>query len=810
VCGRTNKEQQGGNLSLIMKRLRHVSFSSIEEEEEEDDVEDYKRDKRSRMEGNEDSDTNELYNNDQTRTIIEQFINSNQHTHAHDIQSKSCVWLMHNIAKFNHIEDLSTILYHVVSLINVKSQIVSEDVEVYNLVILLLRTCHVLCRQYLQQHEQLNMSDPLLMHIFQCYVDSVVLTDSHKIRRLCLKAMNEMISCYESKVREGGTFLSSNWDICNYFLQFSSNNLLYDWDQGVRKLCLLLLSNLVTESMSAYLNSVNDRNIQAITVDDSASKTHFFFESVLDLLKKYTYDRDARVRSTAISSITNILNKQYQIMDDSYKKKSKAANNSKNLFDLALYQLAVNGLQDSFQQVREKSMELIYLLSTIHPTHVVVHGSQSMPLVEDAFAKLCTMVRDTIVSVRTLACSLLGRFAHMSNEKLLLETFSKMTMNYHQPAKRNSVAEFDTISNSDSAKTKFKKNQKKTAMPSNSDETDPSMDDVPDGDVVISLEDTESDSLLYTGVVGTFVLALEDQFQSVRLAAVTAIQEICSQKNKSISIELFARTALSHLINMFSDDIDQVRQISIEAVAQLGANGFIILNEEQLQIILVLLEDQNASIRFSMHKLLGVIKLSNATCLHAAIRALLTTNLTKYPEDLLLIYKCLQKLGKNHAQFVELLVEELLRLERYLLLPEQSVDDLYYTGILIVIMNAMSKNSNIIGHLPRHVYSRHYEYLKSKYHREGFFPDLNIRPIHEATYVFPMRDIAYDELANDHDMSLTCYLTRNIEANTPLVQLNTTLNLIRNQMNKKQLDRCYQSIRHLSNGLLSRMSFNML
>jgi len=231
VCGRTNKEQQGGNLSLIMKRLRHVSFSSIEEEEEEDDVEDYKRDKRSRMEGNEDSDTNELYNNDQTRTIIEQFINSNQHTHAHDIQSKSCVWLMHNIAKFNHIEDLSTILYHVVSLINVKSQIVSEDVEVYNLVILLLRTCHVLCRQYLQQHEQLNMSDPLLMHIFQCYVDSVVLTDSHKIRRLCLKAMNEMISCYESKVREGGTFLSSNWDICNYFLQFSSNNLLYDWDQ---------------------------------------------------------------------------------------------------------------------------------------------------------------------------------------------------------------------------------------------------------------------------------------------------------------------------------------------------------------------------------------------------------------------------------------------------------------------------------------------------------------------------------------------------------------------------------------------------
>ena len=283
---------------------------------------------------------------------------------------------------------------------------------------------------------------------------------------------------------------------------------------------------------------------------------------------------------------------------------------------------------------------------------------------------------------------------------------------------------------------------------------------------VIALDDDESNELLHTGVIGTFVLALEDQYQSVRIAAVQSIQQLSTirypitshgmhddhqsssrgssdQSDDPSLLSLlrmtsytFSRTALSHLINIFSDDIDQVRQCAIDAVTHLGNHGIssmssspssssllsssspnemLRFNEEQLQIILVLLEDSNVNIRSSVHSLLSVVHLSNSSCVHAAIRALLTTNMNKYPSDLPSIYRTLKHLGLNHHSIVELLIEELLRLERYYMLPEQMVDDLYYTGILIVIMNAVSLNTNILNHLPSHIYGRHYDYMRNKW-----------------------------------------------------------------------------------------------
>jgi integrator complex subunit 4 len=417
-------------------------------------------------------------------------------------------------------------------------------------------------------------------------------------------------------------------------------------------------------------------------------------KSVVDILRKYTFDRDARVRAASLRSLISL-------------------HTTVEPIEVSFYQQAVNCLQDDFQQVREQAMDLMHALAITYPQHIVVHGNQSLTLVEDVFSKLCTMVRDVVVSVRTKACQLLGQLDNIPID-LLLETFGKIQMNYNPQYKY-------TAGNNRNKNQKNQKHQPQQQQQQQSMmemENDEESEELPDGDIVVTSEEyTESDQLLYTGVVGTFVLGLEDQYQSVRIAT---IQSICAH---SLRHKKFAHSALGHLINMFSDDIDAVRIEAIRTVTQLGAE-LVKLNEEQLQIILVLLEDNHITIRNQIHQLLSVVRLSNATCLHAAIRALLTLNMNKFPEDLNSIYKCLRRIGLNHALLVELLVEELLRLERYILTPENSVDDAYYTGIMIVIFNACEQNPNIPSHLPSYTY-QHYSYLKNKY--QHLFPVLRIR-----------------------------------------------------------------------------------
>jgi len=110
----------------------------------------------------------------------------------------------------------------------------------------------------------------------------------------------------------------------------------------------------------------------------------------------------------------------------------------------------------------------------------------------------------------------------------------------------------------------------------------------------------------------------------------------------------FAHSAVEFLVDMFNDEIDSVRINSINSLRKMG--GCVQLNEEQLHVVLSILEDYSPVVRHSVHKLLRQMKLSNITCLHGTIQALLL-NLSKYPVDQASILSTLSALGANHAGF---------------------------------------------------------------------------------------------------------------------------------------------------------------
>ncbi|KAG2393110.1 hypothetical protein C9374_009687 [Naegleria lovaniensis] len=499
--------------------------------------------------------------------------------------------------------------------------------------------------------------------------------ESHKIKRQAYNGLIEIST-------KSSEFAQSIFQVLP-----PHEKVLCDWDQGIRKNYLELLS--ITYPLTGGDNKTN---------------------TIVEILRSCLYDRDTRVRAQAIDSFIILYRRGMQLSFD-------------------LYPEAVNSLHDDTEEVRERGLELITLLAQIYPNRTVTHSGSQLSLVEDAFGKICNAVRDHVVSVRTKACRMLGKLKGVK-ETLLLEGFGKIELEYTPKYNRKKQQRDE-----EDANTKKKTiQQKQMIMEQDLSNYEFAEQDV-DGE--ISIKGSEKDALLYSGAVGTFVLALEDQYRSVRMAIIESICELNKQS------ELFSRKSVDYLIEMFNDEIDSVRIHAIDSVSKISASS-LRFDEEQLQIVLAILEDSNSEIRASVRNLLRVIVLSNARCLQSAIRALLINNLRKYRSDIDQIYTCLRDLAKNHSKLTEFLIEELLRLERYIMPTEYKVDDEYYTGLCIAIFSASEENSRIPNHLPKYMY-KHYAYLRSKY--PNLFPNLTIKTLNMNS-----NSMAYT--FSDHDLSL--------------------------------------------------------
>ncbi|XP_009320224.1 PREDICTED: integrator complex subunit 4 [Pygoscelis adeliae] len=348
----------------------------------------------------------------------------------------------------------------------------------------------------------------------------------------------------------------------------------------------------------------------------------------------------------------------------------------------AMLQLHERGLKLQ-QAIYSQACKLLaddYVLSQLYPESIVPipSSNEEIRLVDDAFGKICHMVSDGSWVVRVQAAKLLGSMQQVSSH-FLEQTLDKKLMS---DLRRKRTAH-------ERAKELYSSGEFSSGRKWG--------DDAPKEEI-----DTGAVNLIESGACGAFVHGLEDEMYEVRIAAVEAL---CMLAQSSPS---FAEKCLDFLVDMFNDEIEEVRLQSIHTMRKISNN--ITLREDQLDTVLAVLEDSSRDIREALHELLCCTNVSTKEGIHLALVELLK-NLTKYPTDRESIWKCLKFLGSRHPTLVLPLVPELLSTHPFFDTPEPDMDEPAYIAVLVLIFNAAKSCPTMPALFSDHTF-RHYAYLR--------------------------------------------------------------------------------------------------
>ncbi|XP_016148260.1 integrator complex subunit 4-like [Sinocyclocheilus grahami] len=432
---------------------------------------------------------------------------------------------------------------------------------------------------------------------------------------------------------------------------------------GVRNKCLQLLGCLGT--VDKPLSKETDAG-------PGAQTSHV--RDVQSVISDYFQDQDPRVRTAAIKAMLQLHERGMKIQQ-------------------TIYNQACKLLSDDYEQVRSAAVQMVWVLSQLYPESIVPipSSNEEIRLVDDSFGKICHMVSDGSWVVRVQAAKLLGSM-HQVSPHFLEQTLDKKLMS---DLRRKRTAH-------ERAKELYASGEFSSGRRW--------ADDAPKEKV-----DTSGVNLIDSGACGAFVHGLEDEMYEVRISAVEAL---CSLAQSSPS---FAEKCLDFLVDMFNDEIEEVRLQSIHVLRQISTH--ITLREDQLDTVLAVLEDSSRDIREALHELLCYTNVSTKDCIQLALLELLK-NLTKYPTDRNSVWKCLKFLGARHPTLVLPIVPELLSTHPYFDTPEPDMDDPAYIAVLVLVFNAAKSCPTMPALFSDHTF-RHYAYLRDSL--SHLVPHLRVR-----------------------------------------------------------------------------------
>ena len=207
------------------------------------------------------------------------------------------------------------------------------------------------------------------------------------------------------------------------------------------------------------------------------------------------------------------------------------------------------------------------------------------------------------------------------------------------------------------------------------------------------------------GSCGAFVHGLEDECLSVRSASVEALTKL------SIEHQELAMIALDFLVDMFNDEIEQVRLKAIESLTAISRH--ILLHVHQLEVILGALDDFSTLLREKLHLMLQACTIATKDGLENVIQKL-KANLKRYPQDRRSILMTFKHLGSNHPDLTLPLVTSLLEIHPYFDKQEQDIEDPSYLCTLVLVLNAGQHCPTLPQLLDGHT-RRHHSYLQDTF-----------------------------------------------------------------------------------------------
>ncbi|VVC88672.1 unnamed protein product, partial [Leptidea sinapis] len=138
----------------------------------------------------------------------------------------------------------------------------------------------------------------------------------------------------------------------------------------------------------------------------------------------------------------------------------------------------------------------------------------------------------------------------------------------------------------------------------------------------------------------------------------------------------FATTSLDFLVDMFNDEIEDVRLRAIDSLTKISHH--IVLREDQLETILGALEDYSMDVREGLHRMLASCTVASKTCLEI-----------------------------KHATLVLPLTTRLLAVHPFFDMPEPDVEDPSYMCVLILVLNAAQHCTTMLPLFEEHTV-KHY------------------------------------------------------------------------------------------------------
>ncbi|XP_075157218.1 integrator complex subunit 4 [Haematobia irritans] len=409
-------------------------------------------------------------------------------------------------------------------------------------------------------------------------------------------------------------------------------------------------------------------------------------KGVIDTIGHYADSQDSGVRAQSLRSIL-CLGERGAILSPS------------------LYQRGVDAMQDDYECVREQALQLVLQIGLKHPEHMILCGAEDeeeMRLIDAAFSKVCAALCDLSIQIRVQAAEHLGQmtmvgpeFLHQTLDKKLMSNLRRKKTAHERGAQLVASGEWSS--------------GKRWA------------DDAPQEHL-----DAKTISLIASGACGALVHGLEDEFMEVRIATVDSMCKLALKHPD------FAVTCLDFLVDMFNDEIEEVRLKAIYSLTAIARH--IVLREDQLEIMLSSLEDFSVEVREGLHLMLGACRVSTQACLLMVVQKLLDV-LAKYPQDKLSAFGCMRKIGQKHAHLCMAVTSHLLQDHPFFDSAERDVEDPSYLCILILLFNAAASLVPIISLFPD-VTLKHYAYLRDA--MPALVPPL---PIEGASTKKPMDDL---------------------------------------------------------------------